>query len=178
MIKNIFFSISIILVLFSCGETKNSGLSKEESQLKIKSLEKELFSGSQMFNDSVAIAVVEYYNEYANSYPDDSLSPDYLFRAGEVSLGLNQAVKSIGYFKRVCDQYPEFEKAPYSLFLQAYVLDNHINDKRAGEVYRDFIEKYPNHPMVKDAEFSIQNLGKSNEELIREFEAMQAKEEA
>lgn len=178
MIKNIFFLIFISLIFISCGDSRKSALTKEESQLQIKSLEKELFSGKQMFNDSAALAVVEYYNEYANAYPDDSLSPDYLFRAGEVSLSLNEAVKSIGYFKRVCDQYPQFEKAPYSLFLQAYVLDNHINDKRAGEVYRDFIEKYPDHPMVKDAEFSIQNLGKSDEELIREFEAKQLQEEA
>ncbi|MDQ3192584.1 MAG: tetratricopeptide repeat protein [Bacteroidota bacterium] len=178
MIKNVFFLIFSSAILFSCGEEKKSAFTKEQSQSQITDLEKELYSGSKMFNDSAAIAVVELYNEYADTYPEDSLSADYLFKAGEVSMGLNQAERSLHYFKKVCDKYPEAEKASFSLFLQAYVLDNYINDRQAGEVYRSFIEKYPNHPMVKDAEFSIQNLGKSDEELIKEFQAKQNKEEA
>ncbi|MBA3901110.1 MAG: tetratricopeptide repeat protein, partial [Bacteroidetes bacterium] len=132
---------------------------------------------SKMFNDSAANAVVELYSEYANTYPDDNLSAEYLFKAGEVSLGLNEPEKSLDYFKKVCDNFPDSEKASYSLFLQAYVLDNYINDILAGEVYKDFIEKYPDHQMVKDAEFSIQNLGKSDEQLIKEFEAKLKKEQ-
>jgi hypothetical protein len=37
-----------------------------------------------------------------------------------------------------------------------------------------FLKKYPKHPYCKDAEMSIKNLGKTDEELIREFEKMNA----
>ena len=161
-------------ILSGCGNNK-----KTELTAKIEALEQILFSGSQMFNDSAAQAVVNAYSDFAESFPEDTLSPEYLFKAGEVSLGLNQPSEAMKYYKKVFDQYPNFKRSSYSLFLQAYVLDNYLNDdNQAGEIYKIFIQKYPDHPMVKDAEFSIRNLGKSDEELIKEFEAKQAAEGA
>lgn len=172
--KKVIVMVFSAAVLFSCGsKEENTQATPQEWQSKIETMEQSLFnSNDKMFNDSIAAAVIVAYDEYASLFPDDPETPDYLFKAGEVSLGLGKPVKSMSYFKKVYDLYPDFERAAYSLFLQAYVLDNHLNDdQHAGEVYTSFIKKYPDHPMAKDAEFSIQNLGKSDEELIKEFEA-------
>ncbi len=165
--------MSFAAVLYACGNGEGSKeISAEERQSNIELMEQSLFnSNDKMFNDSIAAAVIAAYDEYASLYPQDPETPDFLFKAGEVSLGLGKPLKSMAYFKKVYDMYPAFERAPYCLFLQAYVLDNHLNDDvRAGEIYADFMKKYPDHPMAKDAEFSILHLGKSDEELIKEFE--------
>ena len=61
---------------------------------------------------------------------------------------------------------------------KAFVLENQINDyDQAKNTYEVFIEEYPDHPMRDDAEYSIKNMGKSPEELIKEFEANQEAEE-
>jgi tetratricopeptide (TPR) repeat protein len=169
------FTIFMAALLFSCGTAgiKPDPDSREGKILKIEDLEQMIFNlnDSKAFNDSAAQAVVRAYEDFANAFPDDELAPEYLFRAGEVALGLDKPLQSVAFFRKVCQLYRNHDKASYSLFLQAYVLDNHLNDdERAEELYREFIEKYPEHPMTKDEEYSIQNIGKSDEDLIREFE--------
>jgi TolA-binding protein len=171
--KIVFIALFSAFSMSACGNAEeNAEVSTNDKQANIELMEQQLFSNAnKMINDSIAALLIDAYDEFASLYPKDSLSPDYLFKAGEVSMGLGKPLKSMSFFTKVYDRYPDFEKAPYSLFLQAYVLDNHLNDDvRAGEIYTDFINKYPDHPMAKDADFSIKNLGKSDEELIKEFE--------
>lgn len=40
----------------------------------------------------------------------------------------------------------------------------------ARKLYTEVVEKYPNERIALDAKLCIQHLGKSDEELIREFE--------
>jgi outer membrane protein assembly factor BamD (BamD/ComL family) len=70
-------------------------------------------------------------------------------------------------------RFPDDPKAPEALFFLGFVYDNQINDDtKAGTYYNDFLKKYPKHVLAKDVEASIRNLGKTDEELIREFERM------
>ena len=86
-------------------------------------------------------------------------------------MGINMTAESIKYLDKVYNDYPRFEKRPYALFLKAFVLENQSNNLAEAErVYTQFIEEYPNHEMADDAKYSIDNMGKSPEELIREFE--------
>jgi tetratricopeptide (TPR) repeat protein len=172
MFKRLLTGVALAAMLYSCSGSKEPAeMTEKERQEKIVLLEQSLFEGANMFNDSAANAVVEAYESYAESYPEDPMTPEYLFKAGEVSMGLGKPLKSMSLFKRVYEKYPEYSKCSESLFLQAYVLDNHLNDDgRAGDLYREFLKKFPDHPLAGDARFSIDHLGKSDEELIREFE--------
>jgi tetratricopeptide (TPR) repeat protein len=167
--------ILYILVLLaglaiSCNMFNDKEVSIEGREEIITLLERSLMNENGI-NDSAANAVVGAYNAYVTAYPESANSPEYLFKAGEVSMGLQKPMEAIRFFSRLGYQYPSHEKASISLFLQAYVTDNLLRDyDKAGELYNSFIEKYPDHPMVNDARFSIENMGKSDEELIREFE--------
>jgi len=44
------------------------------------------------------------------------------------------------------------------------------NYDKATEIYEDFIAKYPESAFADDARISIDNMGKTPEELIQEFE--------
>ena len=55
--------------------------------------------------------------------------------------------------------------------------ENNLGDLNAAKsIYEQFLEKYPDDEFADDAAVSIKNLGKTPEELIKEFEE-QAKEE-
>ena len=57
-----------------------------------------------------------------------------------------------------------------------FVNDDQLkNLVEAQKYYHQFIAEFPEHNLIDDATFSLQNLGKSDEDIIREFEAMQAK---
>ncbi len=63
------------------------------------------------------------------------------------------------------------------MFLKGYVYENDLRDlETAKKIYEEFLVKYPDDEFADDAEISIKNLGKSPEELIKEFEEQQQKE--
>lgn len=175
----IFNLFAIIAILGSCSsETKNIEIadSKESLEHQVDSLENLLFSyeAGSLASNQAAAKIVKLYNQLATDFPDDPKAPDYLFKAGEVSMGINMDFDAIGYFQRLERDYPKYNKAPHALFLQAFIWDNKLNDDGKAEfIYKQFLEKYPLHEMAKDAQFSLDNLGKSDEELIKEFEQKQ-----
>jgi len=84
---------------------------------------------------------------------------------------LNKAQQSLELFNRIIYQYPAYERVPESLFLMGFIYENNLqNFGKAKEIYERFIQRYPDHEFADDAAISIQNLGKTPEELVREFE--------
>jgi len=63
--------------------------------------------------------------------------------------------------------------------LKAYIYENLLSNLGlAQKTYRDFLSLYPDHELSDDAEAALLNLGKSPEELVREFEARAAEQAA
>jgi TolA-binding protein len=123
-------------------------------------------NGMQTANELVAA-----YIDYAENFKKSAEAPDYLFKAADISLNINKSREALDLYNRIIYQYPDFKKVPECLFLVAYIYENYEqNFGKAKEVYEMFIAKYPNHDFADDAAISIQNMGKSPEELIRMFE--------
>ena len=71
----------------------------------------------------------------------------------------------------VIGDYGDFAKVPECYFLKGFVYENNIKDiKQARIAYTEFITKFPNHDLRDDAEISMKNLGKTPEQIVREFE--------
>ncbi|MCB2220126.1 MAG: tetratricopeptide repeat protein [Bacteroidetes bacterium] len=155
-----------ILIFVACTSPQ------EKSKADIKSMEDSLFSDETKMVDRVkAKELITMYVTYADNYPTDPETPATLFKAGDMAMNLNQARQAIQIFDRIMDQYPDYEKTPQCLFLKGYIYENDLNDlNTAKKIYEEFLEKYPDDEFADDAKISIQNLGKSPEELIREFE--------
>jgi tetratricopeptide (TPR) repeat protein len=160
-------SVLFCILCFACQSPR------DKAYTKIAENEKLLHSDSTMVvNSRLANDLVVSYISFAEQFPSDTLSPEYLFRAAEVSSGIGNPVKAIELYKQVYEKYPSYKRSSYSLFLQGFVYENQLRDTaNARKIYSLFIEKYPSHPLARDVKFSIDNLGKSEEELIREFEA-------
>jgi outer membrane protein assembly factor BamD (BamD/ComL family) len=166
LILGLFFSLAIMVT--SCGS------SKEESQKKIQELEAKLLDANGNPKDEVSAYNLQVeYDSYAERFPEDAKAPEYLFKAATISINLKWGESAIKILDKFVTKFPDNTKTPEAMFLKGYVYDNVVNDDaKAGEVYKAFIAKYPNHTYAKDAEALIPMLGKTDEEMIREFEKM------
>jgi TolA-binding protein len=151
----------------SCVQTKDK-LKKE-----IEAKEASLFAAKDgQINSKLARETIMQYRYYAEKFPEDTLSAEYLFKAGDVSSGIGAYDNALEYFHIVSAKYPQSSKAAYSLFLQGFIYENSLNDTaKARKFYTEFIDRYPNHEMSESARFSIAHLGKSADEVIEHFNA-------
>ena len=168
--------IGVAALLLACSEgPKEPEMSAEDRIALIQEIEEKSFGQGGEFNKTSALALVNNYAKFADENPDDERSASFLFKAGDISMGLEKSELAIQYFDRVIDEYPDYEKMPYCMFLKGFVYENQLKDlDKASAAYRDFISEYPDHDMTEAAKFSLQNLGKSPEQLIREFEEQNA----
>lgn len=168
----------LLLVLFMAISI---GCSNRDTDIEnIETLEKTLYSNSEsVFDPQVAENLVSHYESFVASMPDDTLSPSYLFKAGEVAMGMGTSAKAIELYGRVYKEYPIYPKAATALFLIGFVNETQVkNLAEAQKYYRKFLAEYPGNSLVDDAKFSLENLGKSDEDIIKEFEANIAKNKA
>jgi len=145
---------------------------------RMEKLEKEVYSEDFTY-DSKGTAEVEellgLYIRSAEEQPADSAAPGYLFKAAELAMNLDRPQQAMELYNKIIYTYPDYEKTPECLFLLAFIYENTLqNYGKAKELYEMFLEKYPEHDFADDAYFSLQYLGKSPEELMKEFEAKNA----
>lgn len=120
---------------------------------------------------STAGQLIRKYETYAKKFPKDDKSPEYLYKAGEVARSSNNIRKAVELLERLYDNYRSYEKAPQALFLAGFIYENDLkNLDKAKELYNTFVKKYPKHELAKSVEFSLQNLGKPADEIIKSFE--------
>ncbi len=133
--------------------------------------EKELMADSlQAIDTKKAKEMIALYKSYAEKYATDTISYDYLFKAADISNGIGEYKEAIGLYKTVSEKR-DFRKKAVALFLQGFIYENQLKDYfQARKVYEEFLKEYPDHVLTDDVNYSLQNLGKSPEELIREFE--------
>ena len=123
-------------------------------------------------NKDAAMKYVDACEAYALAYPDNKGTADNLFKAAEVAKSIRTFPKSLSLYDWIIDKYPNYEKAPTALFLKGFIIENNVkDDKKAGEIYQSFLSKYPKHDLADDVEFLIENLGKSDQEILEMIEA-------
>lgn len=160
--------IGSFCLIFLFSACKNEQEKKYEQVLTI---EKSLSSERNAANDSIALVFIRIADEYVKSYKSDPRSSEILFKTGQVLNGLGNYPVSIRKFQEVFLLFPNSAKASESMFICGFINENNLhNYKEAEYYYRKFIKQYPQHPLAKDAKFALTNLGKTPEEMVREFE--------
>ena len=165
--KRIFFSLLVTVVMMSCGE--------KMSVEKINELESKAFANDAVVSSEDVIQLVDAYVLFAEQNPKDSQSPDFLFKALDVAVGVNAEgpQKAVVIADVLIERYPDFEMTPMAMYIKGFVYENMIGDLQNAEMtYRQFIEKYPDSPMAEDVKATLENLGLTPEELIRKFEEL------
>lgn len=165
-----YLALSLALMLASCSANR------EQSLQDIKLAENNLYAneGAFLFSDSLADITLNAYTSFVSDFPKDSLSAEYLFKAADLYRAKHEFDKAVATFEKVGKEYPEYKKVPQTVFLQGFIYENDIKDlPKAKERYEYFIATYPEHPLARDVQFSLNNLGKTPEQIIQEFQQNQ-----
>ncbi len=98
---------------------------------------------------------------------------DVLLKAAGLAKNIGDPNKSLELYKKVADGLPKHPKAPTALFMMGFVYETDLNDlEKAKATYESFLQKYPNDPdFADDASSSLALLGRSAEDIIKEFRA-------
>lgn len=184
-------SLIISFLVFACNNVQQDSESEKERYIPLENMninsldaeiakrEKALNEDTNSVNQQLAANLMEAYAIYGERFSSYEGAADRMFKAGELAMGLGHKVQAIKYFDKVYNDFKDYEKRPYALFMKAFVLENQAMEyDRAKETYEIFLEEFPNHAMADDAQYSILNMGKSPEELIKEFEKRDSLEKA
>lgn len=158
---------TIITLLFTVACSPSA----EERKNEISKTEKELknLDGTTPDSASVAKAIAQY-TDFVNSFPDDSLSPVFLFRGANLAAQKGDLPLAIKLLDQLHLDYPKHVDAPKALFLKGFVSETQMGDFKTAEAcYREFLTTYPNHELAGDVSFSLDNLGKTPEQLLKEI---------
>ena len=172
-------SIQLILLLFGCASIMAcQKVSSRQALEKIQALEKKAQGnreaasmGTVKLDEALLKELGEAYTSWADNYPDAPETPEFLFRAGELySNELQDFPKAIEVFERDYKGYPEHETAANALFFIGYLYNNSLQDlPKAEKFYKEFLAKYPNHNMARHAEFELESLGLSPDEVFEKI---------
>ncbi|HON18838.1 MAG TPA: tetratricopeptide repeat protein [Salinivirgaceae bacterium] len=161
----------LMIIMHNCGKKNNE---KREFLQKIVKTEQELDSIRRIRPDEKekTYELIGYYIQFSETYKTDSAAPVFLYRAAENSLYINQPLQSINYLKQIENDYPHFPNLGNVLFLIGFTYENNLRNIVDARIYYErFIQKFPDHPLAADTKILLQNLGKTPEELIKQFEA-------
>lgn len=157
-------SILAVAIFVSCGDNTKEEIARLESQM---------LDSNGMLRTDVGMELIDAYMLYANKNAKSEEAPHILFKALDLSMNLrtNDYSKSIEIADLIITKYPDFEMAPMALYLKAFVYEDLMHDySNAEKTYREFIEKYPNSPMLEEVKASLKNIGIPPQDLVRMFE--------
>jgi len=122
-------------------------------------------------NRATSLAYVDACEAYALVNPNNPNTAGYLFKAAEVAKSLRTFPKSLSLYDWIIQDYPDYEKMPTSLFLKGFIIENNLgDDEKARKVYDEFVNRFPDHELADDVQFLIENLGKTDEEILEMIE--------
>ncbi len=173
--KKIAALVFIVMALASCN------MQKERSKKSIDSQEQALVAQTQKGKTDTAAVnkLLESYQAFAETYPDDTTGANYLFKAADFYRYMHMPLRSIELYSKIYAHYPTIAKRPFALFLQGFIYENEVgNTTAAKNLYEKFLSEYPSHPIAKDVQVTLQNLGKSPEELMEQFQQNAAADSA
>ena len=187
MLKKIGVLISSIILLNACGTGNET---KKEEEFKNDSTKSLVIGGdckmlyldatrmdsmllkSNTVNPNLAEQAINAFNNFASTCKDDSLAPIFLLKAGQIAQSIGKFQQSQILLKKCSDEFPAFRNRGAALFLLAQVYDDTSmlnNETEAKKIYEQIIKEYPNTAWERDAKVCIKNLGKTDEQLVKEF---------
>ncbi len=156
--KRILFYLLPILFFAACnkGADKANLTPRMAAVQRIDSLENRIrVSIQKQENPDVSLAMnaIKRYTYFAADFPKDTLSPTYLFRAGQIYEGVLRDFSSAAkLYSKVYKEYPEYKKRPMMLFHEGNAYIEMQDTARAALTLNQFRREYPEHAFADDAQ--------------------------
>ncbi|MFH1121373.1 MAG: hypothetical protein V1775_16260 [Bacteroidota bacterium] len=163
----------VFALFFSCTSQRDKDIKS------ISRLEKELEKEAARPDPQKLTRLLESYLAFVDKNAADTAAPDYLYKAINLCIGVNNGQQAMQLIDRTLNEFPESKYLATTVFLKGYVYENLLGDYgQATKMYSVFLKKYPTHDLADDAEAALKYMGKSPEELVREFEAARSAAQA
>jgi len=172
-----FLLLSAVLLMTACQPQPSAGKLLDDMEALIEEVANRDIGAP--IDTARVQSLVNQARQLAQSQPQDSLTPAALYQGAELARSIGRYPEAVEMLTGIIDRHPEYEKAAEALFLRAFIYDEDLGDKaRALESYKRFVNTYSEHPLARDAQAMIAYLemGKTPEQLIREFESQQQEE--
>lgn len=158
------------------NSTKATSLNEEVKKLNvddyIKSIGIEALGaqGADSINEVAGRKYVDACEAMSIGDPNNEKTPEYLYKGGEMARSLGTPEKALNLYMIISNKYPKSTHAAESTFMSGFIFDSTFGNKeKAAEYYKKFVSNYPDHALAKDAKFLLDNIDKSDEELIEEI---------
>ena len=183
---NNWFLICTIAALFAaCGPSSPDESDVEIDQAKrsemlqeIEDLRQQTFEEEVRIDRAVGHELMKKYIAYANTFPKDSLTPQFLFSAASVGQSLGRYRQAINLLENLHDGFPEFDQRVEAGFLIGFIYQNDLNDRlRAEECYNKIIDLYPESEWAEVARSSLVTLNMTEEDLLKFLDEQKAQAE-
>jgi outer membrane protein assembly factor BamD (BamD/ComL family) len=185
-----FFPAVLLLFLFSCStgsndenakakEAKDSNYHSPKAYFtdckkyyaEARKMDSILLQQTQVDKNS-ANKAIKAFTDFAYYCVNDSLSPVFLIKTAQVARVINNIPQAKLALDKCLETYPNFKNRPAAIFLLAQLYDEpgYLNDeKEAKKLYEQIINEYPKSDWALSAQGAIVFLGKSDEEILKEF---------
>jgi outer membrane protein assembly factor BamD (BamD/ComL family) len=169
MTRFLLISILCSILLASCSPSapkKAADIDKLENELRE--------SSKKNIADTAKVRqLMTDYRDYAKNFSSDSLAPVYLMKLAKFYGATHQTDSAINVYDQVYKNYPSYPKISFALFSEAFLYNNEKhNTAKAGELYQEYLTKYPNTPLASSATAELHNLGKTPDQIMAEMDSI------
>lgn len=159
--KKVFILLFASAVLFAaCGPNR------DERVKQIQDYETATFEKAVAADTLVADTLTLMYEQFANKYPKDSLAPIYLLKAGEVQANVLHTERSVAFFNRIINEYPDFAHIPMCYYFKGFAYELDSQYEKAKAAYEEYLDKFPEHELASDTRKALPLLGMSYEDQL------------
>lgn len=119
-----------------------------------------------------ALALVRAEEAFARKYPNHPDVPQFLLEAAEIEATyFGSPARAVELLRQIDLRFRQkSDLAPKALFYEAFVYETLLSDTtNARKRYEDFLRYYPDHELAPQAQTSLQNLGKTPDQLLEEI---------
>lgn len=121
---------------------------------------------------ALANKAIKVFTDYAFYCESDSLSPIFLIKTAQIATAINNPNQAKTVLDRCISNYPKFKNKPAAIFLLAQLYDETSqlnNEAEAKKLYDQLVYEYPKTEWAANAKAALSLLGKTDEEIIKEF---------
>jgi len=169
--RKIIFVLLVALIGFSCTNQRQQKIDL------INAAENELMtSATEPIDNAKAAELASLYAQFVTEFPKDSISDKLLFKEAEILMNINRPKEAVAVIDSLIANYSESRLLPQAMHLKGFIYDDKIHSPEMAKIsFEALIKRFPEHELSKNAADYIKILGKTPEEVIKEFERRQQK---
>ncbi len=126
----------------------------------------------------VGNTAIKAFADFSFYCPNDTLAPVFLLKAGQIASSINNIPQAQVCFEKCYKDFPNFKNRGAAMFLLAQMYDevSLLNDEdKARELYGKIVNEFPNTEWAAQANAARALIGKTDEQIIKEFEKKNSK---